>query len=289
MNSAEASRWQNTGSYFSYGQHQIFFHAEGNGAPLLLMHGFPTSSLDWIKIWDSLKQKYRCVAPDFIGYGFSDKPINYNYSIKDNADLVESMLTSMEIHQYHLLAHDVGDSVAQELLARQNDRHEKTILSCCLLNGGLFPETHRPTATQRLLLSPFGFFFSKMGSFKRFLAAFSILFPDMSRPTEEEMKTIYDLILYNGGNKITRRLIKYIAERKLNRERWVGALQEATCPMLLIDGVADPVSGQHMVERFRELVPHSGVVEIKNCGHYPQLEYPEKVLESYFKFMNKGV
>lgn len=289
MDSTAASRWHKAGSYFSYREHQIFYRTEGDGEPLLLMHGFPTASLDWSKMWGALKQKYKCVALDFIGYGFSDKPGNYKYSIKDNADIVQSLLASLGINKYHLLAHDVGDSVAQELLARQHDKQERQILSCCLLNGGLFPETHRPTATQKLLLSPLGFVFSRLGSYKRFVTAFSILFPDSSRPTESEMKTIYELILYNRGNNISHRLIKYIIERRQNRERWVAALQNASCPMLLIDGVADPVSGRHMVERFRELVPRSEVVELEDCGHYPQLEYPNKVLESYFRFRGISV
>ncbi len=287
MNSPTSSMWLSAGNYFAFRQHRIFYRTEGSGEPLVLMHGFPTSSFDWNKMWDGLKQKHRLIAPDFIGYGFSGKPANYDYSIRNNADIVESLLESLGIHSYHLLVHDVGDSVAQELLARQHDRQENKIMSCCLLNGGLFPETHRPTITQKLLLSPLGFVFSRMGSFRKFVAAFSILFPDSSRPTEAEMKDIYELICFNGGNKITHRLIKYIIERRDNRERWVTALQNAACPMLLIDGIDDPVSGKHMVERYRELVPRSAVVEFENCGHYPQLEYPSKVLQSYFAFRNK--
>jgi pimeloyl-ACP methyl ester carboxylesterase len=284
-----AAQWYKAGTFFTYGQYQIFYRTEGDGDPLLLLHGFPTSSLDWNKMWDALKEKYKLIALDFIGYGFSDKPSPYNYSIKDNADIAESLLASLGINNYHVIAHDVGDSVAQELLARHIDidSQRSQIRSCCLLNGGLFPETHRPTTTQKLLLSPLGFVFSRMGSLKKFVAAFSILFPDVSRPTDAEMKSIYELILYNGGNKITHRLIRYIIDRRHNRERWVAALQNATCPLLLINGVEDPVSGRHMVQRYRELVLRSEVVEIDNCGHYPQLEYPGKVLESYFRFRNK--
>ncbi|WP_336518275.1 alpha/beta hydrolase [Pollutibacter soli] len=282
-----AAQWFRKGSFFNYGKHRIFYCTEGAGTPIVLLHGFPTSSFDWSKIWNTLTQRYQLVALDFMGYGFSDKPVNYNYTIKDNAAIVQTLLKNLKIDQYHLLTHDVGDSVAQELFALQQETHQHRIVSCCLLNGGLFPETHRPTTTQKLLLGPLGFLFSKMGSYKKFRSSFSVLFPETSRPSESEMKALYDLILYNGGNKITHLLIKYITERKNNRERWVSALQNASCPLLLIDGISDPVSGKHMVSRYRELVPQSSVVEIENCGHYPQIEFPGEVLKHYSDFMSR--
>ena len=84
------------------------------------------------------------------------------------------------------------------------------------------------------------------------------------------------------------RLIRYIVERRENRSRWVGALQQANCPIRLIDGLDDPVSGKHMVERYRELIPRADVVELAGCGHYPQLEKPEDVLKKYAEF-RKGI
>ncbi|MFM8911919.1 MAG: alpha/beta fold hydrolase, partial [Flammeovirgaceae bacterium] len=103
-------------------------------------------------------------------------------------------------------------------------------------------------------------------------------------PSEEELRCHYELITHQNGHRIAHKLIRYILERRANRERWLKALQHATCPLLLIDGINDPVSGAHMVKRYCELVPQSLVVEIQNCGHYPQLEKPKEVLESYCEF-----
>lgn len=280
-------QWREKGKWHTYNGHQIFYVTEGNGEPLVLLHGFPTSSWDWHKLWDTLSQTYRVIALDFIGYGFSAKPKNYDYSVKDQVNLVEQLLFNLQIGHYHLLAHDYGDTVAQELLARQVDRQENRIKSCCLLNGGLFPETHRATRTQKLLLGWFGSIVAKMSTYKRFVNSFLILFPDQTKPSEDEMRSLYDLIRHNNGHEITHLLIRYIIERQQNRNRWVTALQKAKIPLRLIDGMDDPVSGAHMVVRFKELIPDPDVVEISGCGHYPQMEVPEKVFESYSQFRKK--
>ena len=287
VGSVAIDQWYKKGKPFTYNGHKIFYLEEGSGEPLVLLHGFPTSSWDWHKLWDTLIQTYRVITLDFIGYGFSSKPKNYSYSITDQANLVDQLLSQLHLHHYHLLAHDYGDTVAQELLARQLDRQDNRIYSCCRLNGGLFPETHRATRTQKLLFSWLGPLVARMSSYKRFVASFSILFPDQSRPAEDEMRSLYDLIRYNNGHEITHLLIRYIIERRQNRSRWVTALQKAKCPLRLIDGVDDPVSGAHMVARYKELIPDPDVIEISGCGHYPQMEVPETILKSYVEFRNK--
>jgi pimeloyl-ACP methyl ester carboxylesterase len=76
-----------------------------------------------------------------------------------------------------------------------------------------------------------------------------------------------------------------MADRRRHRERWVDALRDARCPLAVIDGAADPVSGAHMVARYRELVGRGYVVELPGIGHYPQIEAPGLVLEHYARFL----
>ena len=75
-----------------------------------------------------------------------------------------------------------------------------------------------------------------------------------------------------------------MAERVQYRERWVGALQAAKIPLCFINGVADPISGQHMVDRYRELIPNPQVVELKDIGHFPLIEAPKAVLQHFGDF-----
>ena len=110
--------WRNRGRSFVYRGHRVFYRRTGHGESLVLIHGFPTASWDWHKLWHELGQRFDVVAPDMLGFGFSDKPRDYDYSLVDQATLHETLLAELGISSVHILAHDYGDSVAQELLAR---------------------------------------------------------------------------------------------------------------------------------------------------------------------------
>src|SRR5690554_7071103 len=154
---AAQEAWQQSGKWFTYEGHAIFSRMAGQGEPLLLIHGFPTARWDWHRLWPMLVQGNHLLAPDMLGFGFSDKPRHYAYSIEDQSDLIQGMLEGLGLTSVHLLAHDYGCSVAQELLAREQEGTLPfEIASVCFLNGALFPEVHSPLLIQNLLRSPLG-------------------------------------------------------------------------------------------------------------------------------------
>ena len=275
------------GRTFSYRSHSIFVRAAGDQAaePLLLIHGFPTASWDWHALWPALASRYHTHALDLIGFGLSAKPTAYAYSIVDQADLCEAFLEAEGVRAYHLLAHDLGDSVAQELLARRRESQARPrLLSVAFLNGGLFPETHRPALIQRLLLSPVGSLVAKLSSRETLARNMRRIFGPDTQPDDDLIDGFWFLLTTNNGQAVVHRLIRYMVERRAHRPRWVGALQNSPIPLKLIDGAYDPISGRHMVARFRELVPHGDVTELEKIGHYPHVEAPREVLAAYFEF-----
>lgn len=276
--------WKRSGSFVSYGDWKIFYKEEGKGENLLLIHGFPTASFDWEKIWKPLAQKRRLIATDLIGFGFSSKPA-IDYSIFLQADIIEKLLSDKGIEEVKILAHDLGDTVAQELLARFIDRKQSgqkglNIKAVTFLNGGIFPESHRPRFIQKLLHSPIGWILSRLMNRKSFQKSFSAVFGSNTKPSQEELDVFWDLVAGDNGTKIAHRLIRYIQERKINRERWVGSVLHSPVPIRMINGVDDPVSGAHLVARFREISPSADIVELKGIGHYPQVEAPDSVFKS---------
>ncbi|GAA5093258.1 alpha/beta fold hydrolase [Nocardia iowensis] len=288
----EFASWRANGRRYTHRGHQIFYRDDGGGAAgtLLCIHGFPTASWDWHAIWPGLCDRFgRVIAPDMIGFGWSAKPRNYTYSIADQADIHEELLREHGIARVHILAHDYGDTVAQELLARDIDRRAAgdeslVIESVCLLNGGLFPETHRARPVQRLLASPLGPLAGMLASERAFTSSLSGVFGPDTKPSREELDQFWTLWCSKHGKRNGHKLIRYMSERRKHRERWVGALRDTKVPLRLIDGLLDPVSGAHMVRRYRELIPTPDVVELPKVGHYPQVEAPTDTLAAFLDF-----
>jgi pimeloyl-ACP methyl ester carboxylesterase len=279
--------WRAAGRPFDWRGHAVFTRAGGDPArpALLLIHGFPTASWDWGALWAPLGARWRVLTLDLLGFGFSAKPRDFPYSIAAQADLLEDFLRVQDVAEYHVLAHDYGDTVAQELLARQAGPGARPRLrSVALLNGGLFPEVHRARLVQRLLASPLGPLVARAVTRRGFGRSLRAIFGPATPPGARELDGFWTLLQQHDGRAVMPRLIGYMAERRQQRARWVGALQQATIPLRLIDGAADPVSGAHLARRYRELVPQADVVELPGIGHYPQVEAPQAVLEAYLAF-----
>ena len=283
-------QWQSRGELEILLGHSIFVVDEGAAhlPTIVLLHGFPTSSWDWQLIWDELAKDYRLIALDMLGFGFSDKPNSRQYSIHGQADIVEALVKTKGLTNFHVLAHDYGDTVAQELLARQLEgTGSGTWLSCCLLNGGLFSETHRALLTQKLLLSPLGKFLNRLTGYSKFSKNFSSVFGPQSKPSEQDLENFWWLINVNNGKHIFHNLITYMRDRIEHRERWVSALQKSTIPLAVINGSVDPVSGAHMVARYKELNCRLDyLVQLSAIGHYPQVEAPKEVYSHYQHFID---
>ena len=185
-----------------------------------------------------------------------------------------------------MLCHDYGVTVGQELLARQQNTIKNTnnefklvqLNKVVFLNGGLFPESHRPVLLQTMLtlpiLGPLIAFLTSSLSFKR---TFSKIFGVNAKPSTVELNHFWGLINLQKGKMRFPELITYMSQRRIHRDRWVNALVNAKIPLLFINGLDDPISGAHMVRRYKEIVPNPNVIELQGIGHYPQWEDPEAI------------
>ena len=282
--------WLKRGQFAELRGRRIFYLDENKAAAktIVLVHGFPTSSWDWQAIWDGLAKNYRVCALDMLGFGYSDKPRRHRYSIHEQADFVTALIDHLGIQSAHILAHDYGDTVTQEVMARHNAGQLRfDIQSVCFLNGGLFPETHQALLIQKLLLSPLGPLINRLTNKKQFDRSFSRVFGPNTKPSADELQSFWDLINHNDGRHIFHNLITYMTDRKNNRERWIKAIADFPGPVALINGPADPVSGAHMTDRYRELLGEPAYFKaLPDIGHYPQVEAPDAVLAGYREFLN---
>jgi pimeloyl-ACP methyl ester carboxylesterase len=283
--SRELDAWINAGRRESLCGYEIFCRVQATPGkePLLLIHGFPTASYDWHPLWDELATRYSLYAFDLLGFGLSAKPRGHAYPIALQADLCEALLARCGVQRPHVLAHDYGVTVAQELLAREREGRLQ-LASLCFLNGGLFPETHRARPIQKLLandwLGPVLARAITYGTFRRTMRRIGGIHP----PSERDLQDLWALQIRDDGRQALARCINYMEQRRQHRARWVGALVESKVPRRLLCGALDPVSGRHLAERYQELVPQPDVVLFDELGHYPHLEAPERVLAAYLEF-----
>lgn len=279
-----AQEWYSKGKKSDINGLEIFNIREGQGEALICIHGFPTSSWDFAPLWPELIKRFSVLASDLIGLGRSAKP-KQDLTVALQADVIESLARHQGINEAHILAHDLGDTVAQELLARQEE-NKSTIkwLSCILLNGGIFPEMHRPRLIQKLLLSPIGPLVAKLSSQQTFHRTMKNIFSKQHPPEAEFINQSWNLLIENNGVEMMPRLIRYMNERFTYRERWVEPLEKSIVPLRLINGIQDPISGLHTAEYYKELIPESDVVLIEEAGHYPHVETPDLVLQAILDF-----
>jgi pimeloyl-ACP methyl ester carboxylesterase len=298
----DLEQWKARGEYFDYLGFDVFFIKEGSGPNLLLVHGYPFNSYDWIEIWPELTSRFTVIAPDMLGMGFSDKPTAYEYSVHDHADMHEALLRELGVGECHVLCHDIGDSVVQEMLARHDEASSPAVPpaipsqddpvridSITWLNGGMFYEAYTPRLAQILMSkTPLGGVLARLRhtSVSLALATSTIneMFGPHTKPSPELIGKMHDILEYNDGKRVTHKVGRFVLDREHHRNRWVRAMRQTEVPMRLIDGPWDPNSGRHMAERYLQVIPNPDVVLLDPAiGHWPQIEDPRGVLEHFFE------
>jgi pimeloyl-ACP methyl ester carboxylesterase len=282
--------WKKFGEIIQYKENEIFYRDEGQGDVILCIHGYPSSSWDWNKVWPELIKNHRVIALDMVGFGFSSKPHNYKYSISDQADLHLELLKSLGIKSFHILAHDFGIFVGQELVARHDEGEldDFSVNSLCAMSGSIFPELYNPRLIQRLLLSPVGWLVQKLFSEEKFCNNLSSVFGSKTKPTKVELSSYWSLLQHNAGDKMIGKLLFYIEDRKVYGNRWVRAWQTTNLPVQLIIGLADPMYGSDSVERYKILTKQKNLECLTDVGHFPQVENPTEVTDIYKTFLRIG-
>ena len=137
------------------------------------------------------------------------------------------------------------------------------------------------------MLSPLGKYINYLTGFNQFSKSFSSVFGANSKPSEQELQEFWEAINVNQGRHVFHNLITYMNDRRTHRARWVAALQNSPIPIALINGSVDPVSGAHLVKRYKELECRLDyLAELGAIGHYPQVEAPQQVLTAYQSFLS---
>lgn len=279
---ARTAAWRQAGRYIDVGAHQIFVReqaADGGRLTLLFLHGYPSSSYDWRYAFDRLAG-HHVVALDFLGFGLSSKPRDQVYSLKIQADIVEAVARQLASERVTLIAHDMGSSVATELLARDLDADLSfQLTSAVLFNASLVRERASLLWGQKLLLSRFGALAARLSSEMVFRRQLAGIFSDSHPLSDQEAADQWSLLTQRDGHHLLDRLINYNHERVTPpfAERWRRALTEWPGRLELAWAERDPICTEAVLEAVLSLRPQASLTRLRGLGHYPQIEDPPAV------------
>lgn len=289
--SAALRAWHSRGRLLRIGDLEVFTVDEGAGEAVLLLHGFPTSSLDWARIWPDLARRWRLLAFDFPGFGFSSKPEAYSYSLLEQADVVERLLRERGVERAHVVAHDMGTSVLTELLARRAaGLLHFAIHRVVLMNGSVHAELAHLTPAQRLLRRRWlGPLFARLASEATYKLQVRRILGRPDALSAQDLAEQFALIRRADGHLRLPKIMGYYAERVRFRRRWIGALEGLDLPALVLWGRLDPVAVPAIAEALARETPGAELVWMDDLGHYPQLEDPSRVSTELERFLSRRI
>lgn len=275
MNSLD---WKNKGTFHQVFGRNIFVIDEGSSdETMVILHGYPTSSYDYYKVLPDLTKKYRVIIHDHLGFGFSDKPLDYSYSLIEQADVALQLWKQLGLTKVTLLAHDYGTSVCTEILARHNRnlidlQIDKLILS----NGSPHIELSKLRTIQKLLKNKLtGKFVASLTNFPIFRKNMRNTYFDKTKATNEELKEMWFQLENNNGRKVIHLLSNYINERFYYWHRWIGALKETQIPTKIVWAKNDPIAVPIIAETLHSEIPNSELIWMEKTGHFLMIENPK--------------
>lgn len=272
--------WRARGRSERFRGHDIHvFERDGEGPLLLLLHGFPSSSYDWRHLLGSdALEGHAILAPDFLGFGLSAKPRDHVYSLFWQADLIEELLRGAAGRPVFIVAHDMGTSVATELLARDIEgRLGFEPAGALLFNGSIVLDRASLTIGQRMLRGRLGPVFARLSNEQFFRRQLGAVFSAAHPLSAAEAADQWSLLCDGGGRTLGHRLIHYLDERERYAERWHGAIRDWPGELSFAWGTEDPVATLAVLEALIELRPAAPVQRLAGLGHYPQIEDPAAI------------
>jgi pimeloyl-ACP methyl ester carboxylesterase len=282
---AGLQEWVDQGRFIKANGYQIFLVDKGKaktkGHGVFIVHGFPGSSWDWSGVVSQVAKRTRVVVPDMVGFGRSDKPqtgtFEDHYSLFKQADMYEAVAKQVGLTEVMLVIHDMGQSVGSELMKRQQEgtlpfhiRHAIVFDGSTLINlvhllpmqtkGLEAPDTLGPDMDKDVIMKDLNDSFGKV------------------RPASDETLSIMaDQILYNEGDRVFNRQIRYMGERKEKLQRWQAGIINFNGPVSMFWAEDDPVSVVKMAYAWKDMQPKIELHIWPGVAHWPMIDVPDRV------------
>lgn len=255
-----------------------------NDKNLVMLHGNPTWSFFYRNLIKDLSEHFRVIAPDHMGCGLSDKPQNYNYTLKQHIDNLEDLIDNkLKLKSVSLIVHDWGGAIGFGYAVRHPEKIEKITI----LNTAAFTDTKIPKRINICKTPVIGEWFIRIFNGFAYPATFMTTTKGLSSIIKEGFLLPYN----NYKNRIA--TAKFVTDIPLSSTHpsfktlldIENKLQTLTCPKFLLWGARDFCFDLHYFKKWQQIYPDAAFKLLENAGHYLLEDELEEALSAVRPFL----
>ena len=257
----------------------------GAGDPVLFVHGTPTWSFEYRHLIKGLATKYRCIAPDHLGFGLSERPVDFPYTPEAHAAALAEFVDRLHLDGITLVVHDFGGPIGLPLALADHSHVSRIVI----LNSWMWPFDDDPEMLRRARFAA-----GAIGRFmyKHLNASLRLLTPSAYGDRHQLTPEIHRQYLEVFRDKDARVRVLHALARALNDSRdyyarlWQQAERLRQYPALVVWGMKDTAFKPHLLAKWQRLLPHAEIVSLASAGHWPHEEAPAEVVAALERFLH---
>jgi pimeloyl-ACP methyl ester carboxylesterase len=260
---------------------------EGEGSPVILIHGISNSIEDWLLNFKGISGQHRVFALDLIGHGRTDKPLSASYEITDLARFLKDFMDALDIKSAHLVGHSLGGAISLKVALDYPSYCNKLVL---VDSGGLAQEC---SIVLRLLSVPgLGEFLGSIfmqGDLEKRMSMLRKSWPDPETVPDEMIQLKYAATLWQEISKTFLKTLRAIVNiRGVKRSVFIPIVQglpSLVNPMLVVWGKQDDILPVSQAQIVKDKAPHARVELFENCKHDPMVVDPQRFNQLILEFL----
>jgi len=264
--------------------HDVSYVDQGAGEPILFVHGTPTWSFEYRHVIRALSASHRCIAPDHLGFGLSQRPVDFDYRPESHAQVLARFVDRLGLDRFTLVVHDYGGPIGLPLALDRPDRVRRLVV----LNSWMWSIAGDPRMARgaRMLGGRLGRFL-----YRRANLSLRSLMPYAYGDRKKLTRAIHGQYLAAFPDADSRGRVLWPLARGLLASSahfdslWQRRQRLVEIPALILWGLRDRALGPDLLTHWRTALPHARVAQLPDAGHWPHEEQPDAVIQALGTFL----
>ena len=263
---------------------EMHYEDQGSGPVILFVHGTPTNSYEYRHLMAALSKRFRCVAPDHLGFGQSSRPQSFAYTPEAHAAVLAEFVERLGLNDITLVVHDFGGPIGLPLALATDSRVKRVVM----MNTWAWPLDDDPKMARgaKFIGGAIGRFLYRYAN-----ASLRLIMPSAYGDRKKLTKEIHRKYLDVFRDRNARVLVLHALAKSLlgSRAHYQSLLDRIDSlkrmPVLIVWGMKDSAFQPYQLERWQRLLPAAQVEKIEGAGHWPHEEEPARVIEAIERFL----